>query len=81
MPPATVEPPVVRRNDTAVKVDAEVISEAKMVAASRGTSLAEYISEILRPIVHHDLEEEMNRRLRTGKSDPAKPKRPKGSTD
>ena len=76
MPPMALEPLIVRRNDTAVKVDAEVISEAKMVAASRGVTLAEYISEILRPIVHRDLEAEMTRRLKGGES---KPKRPKGA--
>jgi hypothetical protein len=65
-----MEQTMVRRNDLAVKIDAEVISEAKMVAASKGISLAEYLSEVLRPIVHRDLEAETARRL--------KPRKPKG---
>ncbi len=68
--PALLDQPMVRRNDMAVKIDAEVIAEAKMVAASRGVSLAEYLSEILRPIVHRNLEEETAKRL--------KPRKPKG---
>ena len=46
------------RNDVNVRLDSEVVSEAKMVAASRNCTLAEYLSEILRPIVHRDLEAE-----------------------
>jgi len=65
--------PMVRRNDTAVKIDTEVVAEAKMVAASRGLSLAEYLSEILRPIVHRDLQEETTKRL----GEPHKARRPK----
>lgn len=72
--PALLEParPMARRNDTAVKIDTEVVAEAKMVAASRGLSLAEYMSEILRPIVHRDLQEETSRRL--GESPKRRPK-------
>ena len=46
------------RNDVNVRLDSEVVSEAKMVAASRNITLAEYLTEILRPIVHQDLEGE-----------------------
>jgi hypothetical protein len=76
MSPALLEEPLVRRNDTAVKVDSEVVSEAKMVAASRGITLAEYLTEILRPVVHSDLEEEMTRRLKAGQTPRPRPKRP-----
>ena len=51
------------RVDVAVKLDARVAKEAKMVAAARGVTLAEYISEILRPIVHGHLEEETSKML------------------
>jgi hypothetical protein len=36
-----------------------------MVAAARDVTLAEYISGILRPIVHRDLEEESRKMLAT----------------
>jgi hypothetical protein len=55
-----------------VKIDAEVVAEAKMVAASRDLTLAEYLSNLLRPLVHADLEQEWERR-----SLPS-PKTPKG---
>ena len=45
-----------KRNDVPVKLDAEVARKAKMVAASQDKSLAEYISETLRPIVTRALE-------------------------
>jgi hypothetical protein len=54
---------MVRRNDTPVKIDTEVVDEAKMVAASRSIALADYLSEVLRRIVRRDLEREMRRRL------------------
>ncbi len=65
------------RNDVAVKLDAKVATEAKMVAAARGITLAEYISEILRPIVHRDLQAETQRVL-GGDAKPEKTRRPKG---
>jgi len=52
-----------RRTDVSVKMDAEVIVEAKMVAASRNVTLAEYVTELVPDLVHRDLEEEMARRL------------------
>jgi hypothetical protein len=57
-----VERPMTKRNDVSVKMDAEVVSEAKMVAASRNISLAEYLSELVRSLVHSDLEHEYARR-------------------
>lgn len=67
----TLGKPMVRRKDTQVKIDTEVVAEAKMVSASRNITLAEYLSEVLRPIVRRDLEIESKRRL-----DPSQP-RPK----
>jgi hypothetical protein len=51
-----------KRNDVSVKIDAEVVAEARMVSASRDLGLAEYLSEILKPIVRRDLEAEFERR-------------------
>lgn len=47
-----------KRNDVPVKVDAEVIRVAKIAAAYKGKSLAEYLSDTLRPIVSQDVEQE-----------------------
>jgi hypothetical protein len=47
-----------KRNDVPVKVDVEVIRIAKIAAAYKGLSLAEYLSETLRPIVSRDVEHE-----------------------
>ena len=55
--------------------DADVIAEAKMVAASRDQTLAEYLSELIRPLVRRDLESETTKRLRP---EPPSPKRKKG---
>jgi hypothetical protein len=68
--PDTVELPVAKRNDVTVKIDKEVIAEAKMVASSRDQTLAEYLSNVLRPIVRRDLEQETTRRIH--------PRSPKG---
>ncbi len=57
---------MVRRNDTAAKIDSGVVADAKIVAAFRGITLAEYLSEILRPTVSRDLETEMAKRQRPG---------------
>ena len=56
----------VKRNDVQVKVDATVAAQAKMVAASRGVHLAEYVSELIRPLVLRDLEIEMRKQLKGG---------------
>jgi hypothetical protein len=50
--------PMAKRNDVPVKIDAEVIRVAKIAAAYKGLSLAEYLSETLRPIVSRDVEQE-----------------------
>jgi hypothetical protein len=76
--------PVVRsmaRNDVAVKLDKHVAKEAKLVATARGITLAEYLSELIRPLVHRDFEAEMKTMLGGGETPPkppAKPRRPKG---
>ena len=56
---ATTEPPKPmakpKRNDVPVKMDAEVVRVARIVAAYQGVTLAEYISERLRPLAKADL--------------------------
>ena len=47
-----------KRNDVTVKVDADVVRVCKMVASSRGITLAEYISESMRPIAQNDLDQD-----------------------
>ena len=44
-----------KRNDIAVKVDAGVIASARVVVAHRNITLAEYLSDLLRPLVERDL--------------------------
>jgi len=68
-------PPMTRRNDVAVKLDADVTREAKMVAASRDQTLAEYLSELLRPLVRRDLQSETGKRLTDPAARPAPPKK------
>lgn len=64
METSVLDPPMAKqaRNDVTAKIDAEVLAIAKMVAASRDMSLAEYLSERLRPIVKEDLDAEYGRR-------------------
>jgi hypothetical protein len=47
----------IKRNDVAVKLDADVARLARIVAADRGVPIAGYISEVLRPIVERDAKE------------------------
>jgi hypothetical protein len=62
--------PMTRRNDAPVKIDVEVLADARIAAAYKGLSLAEYLSEALRPIVLRDMEEGHAQRLKS----PGKPK-------
>jgi hypothetical protein len=59
-----LEETLVKRNDVQVKVDAQVATHARMVAAARGITIAEYVSELLRPLVLRDLEIETKRQLK-----------------
>lgn len=45
------EYPMAKRQDVAVKIDAEVARLAKIVAAFEDKSLARYISDLIKPIV------------------------------
>jgi predicted dinucleotide-binding enzyme len=71
---AVMEREMVRRNDTAAKVDAEVVADAKVVAAFRGIPLAQYLTEVLRAVVKRDLETEMTKRQRSPTAQVRKPK-------
>jgi hypothetical protein len=47
-----------RRFGTLVRLGEDVVADAKKVAALREMSMAEYLTELLRPIVKRDLEAE-----------------------
>jgi hypothetical protein len=71
------EPRTVARNDVGVKLDAQVATWAKMVSSAKGITLAEYISEILRPIVYRDLQATTAEQLGAG-VEQKPPRKPKG---
>lgn len=58
-----------KRNDRPVKIDAAVVHEAQVVAASKGITLAEYLSEVLRPIVRRDYVRQAKDALKNGDED------------
>ncbi len=60
---ALADRPMTRRNDVPVKIDADVVRVAKIAAAYKDVSLAEYISERLRPLVAEDVDREHSKRL------------------
>ena len=62
-----------KRNDVSVKIDADVVNDARIVASFNGMTLAEYLSETLRPIVEAGIREGYQRRM--GAQSPQKPKR------
>lgn len=53
--------PTTGRHDVTVKVDAAVISKAKMVASARNIPLAEFVSELLRGPVDREFAKEMKK--------------------
>ena len=61
------------RNDVNVKLDSGVVKDAKVVAAWREVTMAEYLSEMLRPLVQRDLQQEMTKRLRSEKARDSRP--------
>ena len=52
-----------RRFGTLVRLAEDVVSDAKDVAGLRKVSMAEYLTELLRPIVKKDLDVELRKRL------------------
>lgn len=71
---ALAECDMARRNDVAVKLDMEVVRDAKVVASFKTQSLAEYLSELIRPLVERDLKAEYAKRMAPSET----PKKPKG---
>jgi hypothetical protein len=53
--------PKTERDDVSVKLDRGVVSRAKIVAAARSLTLAEYLSELTRGPVDRDFVKEMQR--------------------
>lgn len=47
-------PKGIQRRDAVVKLDALIVGKAQMVAKAKGTSVAEYLSEIIRVPVDRD---------------------------
>jgi hypothetical protein len=72
---ATMECPMAKRNDIPVKLDAEVVRVARIAAAYKEMSLAEYLSERLRPLVAQDVDDEHGKRMKK----PAKKGRSEGA--
>jgi hypothetical protein len=59
--PALLELPVASKHTT-VKIESQVASDAKIAAEASGKSLAQYLSDALRPIVEQDINEWFERR-------------------
>ena len=58
---------VPRRFGTLVRIADDVAADAKSVAALRGTSMAEYLSDTLRPILKQTIIDELSKRKGGGK--------------
>lgn len=54
--------PMAKRDVASVKIDADVIRDAKIAAAFENKTLTDYLSEILRPRVSHDIEKGYTKR-------------------
>jgi hypothetical protein len=54
--PLTMSQSKMARNDLAVKMGADVVKMAKHIAIDRGITLAEYLTERVRPLVEEDFE-------------------------
>lgn len=51
-------PMATKRNDVTVKLDAGVVRKAKAVASLLDLTLAEYLSDLIRPLVDRDLDQQ-----------------------
>ena len=58
-------PATSNRDDVAVKIDRHVVSQCRYVADQRGITLAEYLSEMIRPIAEEDFEKAYRDRNRS----------------
>ena len=52
------------RNDEQVKIDADIVSEVRIVCAYRKVVMAEYLSGILRDVVSRDLAHEQAKAMK-----------------
>lgn len=57
-----------RQFGTLVRIADDVASDAKVVASIRGVSMAELLSETLRPILKKAMTDELRKRVEGGKS-------------
>lgn len=57
-----------RKYGTLVRLADDVVADAKVVASLRNISMAEYLSETMRPIIKKALTEELRKRVEGGKS-------------
>jgi hypothetical protein len=48
-----------KRNDEAAKIDAEILRMARLVVTQRDVTLAQYLSDLLRPLVKKDFDAEV----------------------
>jgi hypothetical protein len=55
-----------RRYETLVRMADDVVADAKAVASLRNMSMAEYLSETLRPILKKALMDELRKRVEGG---------------
>lgn len=60
---ARKEKPPGIRHGTMIRVADDVAADAKLVASFLGVSMAEYISDTLRPLVKEELQHQMRKRL------------------
>ena len=49
--------PPTGRNDATAKLDADVLRQAKHVAAYRGMTLAEFLTKVVRPAVEKEMQQ------------------------
>jgi hypothetical protein len=66
MAKAKGRPKTSEREDVSIKFDKSLAAMARLVATARGISIAEYLSELARPLIEKDLATEM-KRLEGGK--------------
>ena len=53
----TGRPPTSERDDIVVKLDRAVAADARWIAEKRGISMAEYLTEAIRPIIAKDFQQ------------------------
>jgi hypothetical protein len=50
-------------DNVAVKMNRQVVHDAKTVAVLRGVSLVEYLNSLIRPLVKRDLDKELKKKV------------------